>query len=99
MHEEETVNNRVLWARFDDAELHAIHQSIVGSMDPRLLAEYVRWLARAMTPVECTGLLAGMRASLSAEAYAGFAGLVQSVLGSREWRKVLAALGTQPLAA
>jgi len=99
MHEEETENNRVLWAHCEDAELRDIHQAIVAAMDPRLLAEYVRWLAPAMNPLERAGLLAGMRAALSPEAYAGFAALVQSVGPGGEEVVQLVALGPQPLAA
>lgn len=34
MHEEETENNRLLWAHFEDAELRDVHQAIVAAMDP-----------------------------------------------------------------
>lgn len=98
MHAEETENNAVLWAHFDDAELAGIHQAILASLGPQLLAEYLRWLAPAMAPVERAGLLSGMRAGLPAEAFAGFAALVRSVLGERDWAKLLKALGSQPLA-
>lgn len=98
MHAEETENNAVLWAHFDDAELHGIHQAILASMDPQLLTEYLRWLAPAMTPAERAGLLSGMRASTPAEVFAGFAALVRSVLGERDWTKLVAALGPRPLA-
>ena len=98
MHAEETENNAVLWEHFDDGELVGIHQAILASIPPQLLAEYMRWLAPAMTPAERAELLSGMRASLPAEAFAGFAGLVRSVLGERDWAKLLAALGPRPLA-
>jgi hypothetical protein len=98
MHAEETENNAVLWAHFDDAELHGLHQAILASMDAQLLAEYLRWLAPAMTPEERASLLSGMRASLPAEAFGGFAALVRTVLGERDWTKLVAALGPRPLA-
>lgn len=98
MHAEETENNAVLWEHFDDAELLGIHQAILASIAPPLLAEYLRWLAPAMTPAERAGLLGGMRASLPPEAFAGFAALVRSVLSERDWAKLLKALGPQPLA-
>jgi hypothetical protein len=34
---EQHGEHRILWARFADAELHGIHQAILGSMEPRLL--------------------------------------------------------------
>lgn len=98
MHAEETENNAVLWAHFDDAELARIHQAILASIPPQLLAEYLRWLAPAMAPAERAGLLSGMRATLPAEAFAGFAALIRSVLGESDWAKLLKALGPQPLA-
>lgn len=98
MHEEETQNNAVLWAHFDDGELHAIHQAILASVGPALLPEYLRWLVPAMTPAERADLVSGMRAAMPAEVFAGTLALVRSLLGERDWAKLLAALGPRPLA-
>jgi hypothetical protein len=98
MNLEETENNAVLWAHFEDKELHAVHQNILASIGPTLMTDYLRWMVPAMSPAERVGLIAGMRASLPAEVFAGLLGLVRSVLGEREWTKLLAAFGHQPLA-
>jgi iron-sulfur cluster repair protein YtfE (RIC family) len=97
MHEEETENNAVLWAHFSDAELLGIHQAIVAAVGP-VLPEFMRWLVPAMTPAERADLLSGMRAAMPAEVFSGIAALARSVLGEREWSKLLAALGPRPLA-
>lgn len=98
MHEEETENNAVLWAHFSDAELAGIHQAILASLSPALLTENLRWLIPAMTPAERADLLSGMRAGMPPEVFAGIAALARSLLGEREWSKLLAALGPRPLA-
>lgn len=98
MHEEETENNAVLWAHFDDAELAGIHRSIMASIAPAVLTENLRWLVPAMTPAERADLLCGMRAGMPPEMFAGIAALARSVLGEREWSKLLTALGPRPLA-
>ena len=98
MQTEETENNAVLWEHFDDGELAAIHRAILASIPAPLLVEYLRWLAPAMTPAERAELVSGMRAAMPAEAFAGVAALVRSVLGEHDWKKLLAALGPRPLA-
>jgi hypothetical protein len=99
MHAEETDNNAVLWEQFSDDELKAVHQAIVSSVSPRLMTEYLRWLAPAMTAGERAGFLCGMRQAMPGEMFAGVAELVRSVLSERDWAKLIAALGSRPLAA
>ena len=98
MHAEETQNNAVLWAHFDDTELQAIHGRILASVGPTQLAEFLRWLAPAMTPVERAGLVSGMRTAMPAEVFAGIVALIRSVLAEGDWSKLLSALGPRPLA-
>jgi hypothetical protein len=98
MHAEETENNAVLWEHCSDEELKGIHQAILASVGPRQMTDYLVWFARAMTPAERAALLSGMRQALPSEVFSGVTQLVKSVLGERDWAKVIAALGSRPLA-
>lgn len=98
MHAEENDLNALLWQHCSDAELKAVHNAIVSSVAPRVMADYLRWLAPALNPSERAELLSGMRQALPGEAFAGVLELVRSVIGAREWAKLVAALGGRPLA-
>ncbi|RYF36492.1 MAG: hypothetical protein EOO25_20800, partial [Comamonadaceae bacterium] len=52
MHAEETAHNAVLWARYTDAELVAIHDELVGSIPPEEMMGFARWLVPFMNPLE-----------------------------------------------
>ena len=97
MHGEETANNAVLWRHFSDAELGQVHAAIIASADPRLLEACLRWLVSAISPAECAAVLSGMRHAMPAEAFVGVLERAKSLLGEREWAKLLRALGPQPL--
>jgi hypothetical protein len=98
MHAEETELNALLWAHCSDGELKAVHHAIVSSVAPRVMAGYLRWLAPAMTPGERAGFLSEMRQGVPAEVFAGVLDLVKSVIGERDWAKLIGALGSRPLA-
>jgi hypothetical protein len=98
MHAEETENNAILWEHCSDEELKGIHQAILASVGPRQMTDYLVWFARAMTPAERAALLSGMREAMPSEVFSGVTQLVKSVLGERDWAKVIAALGSRPLA-
>ena len=57
MHVEETAHNAVLWARYTDGELMAIHDALVASIPPAEMMHTARWLVPFMNPVERAGLL------------------------------------------
>lgn len=97
MHAEETGNNALLWSHCSDQELRDIHHAILASVGPRLMTDYLRWLAPALSPAERAELLSQMRAGVPSEVFSGVLALFRSVLGEREWHKVLAALGPRPL--
>lgn len=97
MHAEETENNALLWGQCSDEELKVVHQAIIASVGPQLMAEYLRWLAPALTPAERAGLLSEMQGGMPSEVFAGVLQLVRSVIGERDWSKLLVALGPQPL--
>lgn len=97
MHAEETANNALLWAHCSDQELKDIHHAILAAVGPRLMAEYLRWLAPSLSPSERAGMLSEMRAAMPSEVFSGVLELFRSVLGERDWHKVLRALGERPL--
>lgn len=98
MHDEETALNAALWSHFSDEELKVIHHAIVSAVAPDLMAEYLRWLVPAMTPSERAGFLSEMRQAAPAEAFGGVLQLAKSALDERAWAKLVAALGSRPLA-
>ena len=92
MHVEETAHNAVLWARYTDAELLAIHDALVGSIPPGEMMLTARWLVPFMNPVERVHLLADMRAKAPAPAFRAVLDLVQPHLTAGEWSKLARAL-------
>jgi hypothetical protein len=98
MHVEETAHNAVLWARYTDAELLAIHDALVASIPPNEMMAVVRWLVPFMNPMERFHMLADMRAKAPAPAFAAVLELARPHLTDREWTKLARALEL-PLAA
>lgn len=88
MRVEETAHNAVLWARYTDDELMAIHNQIVGSMPPEQMLFAVRWMVPAMSPPERAGMLAGMKAHAPAAAFEAVLATVRPHLSAMEWDKL-----------
>jgi hypothetical protein len=93
MHVEETAHNAVLWARYTDDELRAIHDEIVASIPPDQMLFAARWLIPAMSPVERVGMMAGMKAHAPAPAFEAVLATVRPHLTELEWAKLEKALG------
>lgn len=93
MHVEETAHNAVLWARYTDAELVAIHQALVASIPPQEMMFAIRWLVPFMNPAERTAMLADMQAHAPAPAFAAALDTVRPHLTEREWEKLARSLG------
>lgn len=93
MHVEETAHNAVLWARYTDAELVAIHDALVASIPPEDMMAIVRWLVPYMNPVERAMMLADMRAKAPAEAFAAVMATARPHLSEKDWGKLSVALG------
>lgn len=93
MHVEETAHNAVLWARYTDAELAAIHDALVASIPPQEMMHIARWLVPFMNPQERAGLLAGMQQLAPAEAFQAILDTVRPHLTVLEWGKLARALG------
>ena len=92
MHVEETAHNAVLWARYTDAELAAVHDALVGSIPPDEMMQVARWLVPFMNAPERALMLADMRAKAPPPAFAAVLDLVRPHLSAREWDKLAQAL-------
>ncbi len=97
MHAEETAHNAVLWARYTDAELQAIHDRLVASIPPAEMMHTLRWLVPAMNPAERTEMLSGMQAHAPAPAFAATMDMVRPHLTQSEWAKLTRSLGLSPV--
>lgn len=95
MYGEETAHNAVLWARYTDAELMAIHNALVASIPPEEMMFVVRWMVPFMNPQERAAMLGDMRAHAPAPAFAAALEVARPHLDGREWEKLMAALGPQ----
>lgn len=93
MRVEETAHNAVLWARYTDAELIAIHDALVGSIPPEEMMFAMRWLVPFMSPIERAGFLGDVRAKAPAPAFQAILDTVRPHLAEREWAKLAKALG------
>ena len=96
MHVEETAHNEVLWARFTDAELVAVHDALVASIPPEEMMFVIRWMVPFMNPAERAAMLGDMRAHAPAPAFAAALETVRPHLSAREWDKLAASLGLAP---
>ena len=92
MRVEETAHNAVLWARYTDAELIAIHDALVGSIPPGEMMFAMRWLVPFMSPIERAGFLGDVRAKAPAPAFQAILDTVRPHLAEREWAKLAKAL-------
>jgi len=89
---EETHHNAVLWAEYDDTELLALHEALVGSIAPEAMAVFQRWMIPAVAHVERAAMFAGMRASAPAAAFDGALAAARDLLPRGEWAKLARAL-------
>jgi len=99
MHEEETAHNAVLWAGFTDEELAAIHDRIVASIDPREMAQVIRWMAPSLTPSERATLFGALQAKAPAEVFHRLLEAARPHLPPRDWNKLVFGIAAAPLAA
>jgi hypothetical protein len=93
MHVEETAHNAVLWARYTDAELAAIHDALVASIPPQEMMAIARWLVPSLNPAERLALLADMRAKAPPEAFEAMLEGVRPHLQAHEWARLARELG------
>lgn len=89
---EETEHNAVLWARYSDAELAALHHELVASIPPQEMMFTLRWLVPFMNPQERAAMLKDMREHAPAPVFEAVVATVRPHLTAREWDKLAAAL-------
>jgi hypothetical protein len=93
MNVEETAHNAVLWSRYTDAELLALHDALVASIPPQEMMAVLRWMVPYMNPAERAGMLLGMKAHAPAPAFQAALETVRPHLTKREREKLEFALG------
>jgi hypothetical protein len=98
MNVEETAHNAVLWSRYTDAELVAIHDRLVASIPPEEMMFTARWLVPFMNPAERAMMLADIQAKAPAPAFQAILDTVQPHLSQQEWAKLVRALGLPAVA-
>lgn len=92
MRVEETVHNAALWAHYSDAELGAIHDALLASIEPPEMMTTLRWMLPAMNPAERAGMLGAMRQQAPAPAFQAVLDLARAHLSGGQWAKLAAAL-------
>ena len=98
MHVEETANHAALTAHYNEAEVFAIEERIVGALAPAETMTVMRWMAPWAAPHERAALLSGLGQHAPRAAFEAVLGLVKPHLTEREWAKLGAAIGPLPLA-
>ncbi len=93
MHVEETTHNAVLWARYTDAELVALHDALVASIPPEEMMLIARWMVPFMNPQERAQVLGDMKAKAPAAAFEALLAAVRPHLTGVEWHKLARSLG------
>lgn len=97
MHVEETAHNAVLWARYTDAELVAIHDELVASIPAADMMDTLRWMVPAMNPAERSALLEDMKDHAPEAAFAAALDVGRPHLTQTEWVKLTRSLGLAPV--
>lgn len=97
MQVEETAHNAVLWARYTDAELLALHDRLLASIPPDEMMLVLRWLVPSMNPAERNALFKDMQAHAPAPVFEATLAMVKAHLTPREWAKLTHSLGLTPV--
>jgi hypothetical protein len=92
MHVEETAHNAMLWARYTDEELAAIHRELVAAIPPQEMMFTLRWMAPFMSPAGRAALLQDIRWHAPAPVFQAILDTVRPHLTPREWEKLATAL-------
>jgi hypothetical protein len=92
MEVEETRHNQALWAAYTDAELQQIEGRILARIGPQEMAQWLRWLIRALNPAQRAQLVAGLPPDAQAPVLAS----ARSLLDDNAWAKLCRALGRAP---
>ncbi|HEY1042611.1 MAG TPA: hypothetical protein VGE60_02000 [Telluria sp.] len=93
MHMEETDNNAVLWAAYDDHQLFAIEMEIVSTLTPAEHGMTLEWMIPSMTPQERLGMLSGVQKGAPVQVFCGMMEALRQHLGARQWQQLADGLG------
>lgn len=93
MHVEETSNHALLWQLFSDAELIALHDSLLASVPMPEMAVVSRWMAGSLNFKELAGMLGAMQCDMPPEAFRGVLDLMRPQMGAARWSRLAAHLG------
>jgi len=85
---EEVTILPVTWEHFADAQLGAIQGAIMGSMQPDLLLQWLRWMFRGLNRWELVGLLAGAKANMPEPALEAITELGAASMKPAAWQVV-----------
>jgi hypothetical protein len=96
MHIEETALNGVLWAHYDDAELQALRQRLLDSIEPRETQQVMRWMVPALNPIERAATLGAIKLQASPESFVALLAQIRPFLEVAAWHKLARALGADP---
>jgi len=96
MHIEETANNAMLWAHYDDAELMAIHGRLLASIAPQEHLTVARWMVPALSPAERAVVVGEARRNAPPQAFAATMQAVRPHLDDAAWRKLAPVAGGAP---
>ena len=92
MHEEETANNAVLWAHYNDGEINDILRSLMATVSPHAYSKMLRWTVPHISANERAAMFIGMKLSRPAPAFAQVLAHIKPHLAENEWNKLMAAL-------
>ncbi|MEE2730688.1 MAG: hemerythrin domain-containing protein [Pseudomonadota bacterium] len=96
MHEEETVNNAILWQGYTDDEILAIEHALVSSLTPEENAATLQWILPSINHPERYGFLTGMRLGAPEAVFNGALGIAQGQLPATDWERLQQALHLTP---
>lgn len=85
---EDITHQALLWQHCTDAELMELDGRIVGSLAPRELMLYLRWMIPAMSPPQRLGLMLGLRAKAPVTVHMAVSRLAQQHLPAFAWERL-----------
>jgi hypothetical protein len=91
---EDLDHQSLLWAHFTDADLAALDGRIVGSLPPKEMMLFLRWMLPAMAPPQRLGLMRGLRAGAPLTVQTAVMRLAQLHLPALAWERLQRDLAT-----
>jgi hypothetical protein len=86
---EDLGHQSVLWQHYTDAELIALDGRIVGSLAPREMMLFLRWMLPAMSPPQRLGLMLRLRAGAPTTVQVAVTRLAQQHLSPGAWQRLV----------